>query len=215
MPNLCFLEQSEDWVEPVLQILGSTSSWKVVCQFNRWGGSLCQSLPQKPDLYLVGFESFDNRGLGLMRKVMRHDPRAHVMALIPNDKGLTMAALLEGARGVCFRHETMIDLVSGLDALNLGQFHLSPDATRIVINECLSPQPQQQHAVRQMAQAELTPKEKEVLHVMRLGQPTKRVADHMGISIYTVNQHLRSIYRKMNVRNRVEAIHLAHTSGLM
>ena len=215
MPQLCFLEQSCAWVAPILKVLNSSPEWGVVAQSNRWNAELLKRLAHKPDVYLIGFDSVDTQGLGLMRKVFRHDHRAVVMALIPNDKSMVMACLQEGAHGICFREEILSELMSGLNSIHRGQYHLSPESTRLTIEQCISTDPRESVAVKKMASAELTPRELKVLGAMRKGHPAKRVAHELGISIYTVNQHLRSIYRKMNVHNRIEAVHLAHLSGLI
>lgn len=58
---------------------------------------------------------------------------------------------------------------------------------------------------RTMAEAcGLTARERQVLHLLIQGQPAKRIARALGVSVLTVNGHLRSIYRKCHVRGRDE-----------
>ena len=52
----------------------------------------------------------------------------------------------------------------------------------------------------------LTTKETEILQALSTGQTDREIADGLDISINTVKTHLKSIYRKLRVRNRVEAI---------
>lgn len=61
----------------------------------------------------------------------------------------------------------------------------------------------------------LTPKEQMVLAGVQQGLQAKGIANDMGISIFTVNQHLRSIYRKLKVRNKMEAILVARQQGVI
>jgi DNA-binding CsgD family transcriptional regulator len=61
----------------------------------------------------------------------------------------------------------------------------------------------------------LTQKERLVLDHAQAGMPTKRMAETMGISIFTVNQHLRNIYQKLNARNRMQAVQSARQQGLI
>ncbi|NBU43424.1 MAG: LuxR family transcriptional regulator, partial [Betaproteobacteria bacterium] len=61
----------------------------------------------------------------------------------------------------------------------------------------------------------LTPKELKVLSLVQIGLPAKSIAPQLNISIFTVNQHLRSIYRKLNVRNKMEAVQSALNLGLL
>ena len=205
MRFLCLIDQTGAWTQPVLDVIQSQPLWSVIQHQQRWNAELHKSLPHKPHVYVVVFESIDTNGLGLIRKVLRFDRKAVVLALIPATKALTIASLQEGARGVCYRTEIDSDLVVCLDSVSAGRSHLSPKATQLAIDLCLKPESPQETAVTQMVRAALTPKELQVLHKLREGHAAKSVAHYMDISVYTVNQHLRSIYRKLNVHNRIEA----------
>ncbi|MBU3654293.1 MAG: response regulator transcription factor, partial [Limnohabitans sp.] len=56
---------------------------------------------------------------------------------------------------------------------------------------------------------------REVLRLIQTGLPAKIIASQLMISIFTVNQHLRSIYRKLNVRNKMEAVQSALSRGML
>ena len=58
-------------------------------------------------------------------------------------------------------------------------------------------------AARQLAN--LTQREHEVLALLSKGQPDKEIADQLGISIYTVHEHVRNIFDKLGTHNRTEA----------
>ena len=62
---------------------------------------------------------------------------------------------------------------------------------------------------------EFTPREIQVIHILQLGQPAKLMASKLGVSTFTINQHLRSIYRKLNARNKMEAVLNARNMGLL
>lgn len=62
---------------------------------------------------------------------------------------------------------------------------------------------------------ELTPRELEVLRHLAEGKPNKTVAQSMSISEVTVKSHVRSIFNKLNVLSRTEAIAVATRSGLI
>ncbi|MCB9077800.1 MAG: helix-turn-helix transcriptional regulator [Anaerolineaceae bacterium] len=51
----------------------------------------------------------------------------------------------------------------------------------------------------------LTKRQSEVLVLLANGQPNKEIARNLGIAEHTVEQHLKHIYRKLEVRNRTEA----------
>jgi len=61
----------------------------------------------------------------------------------------------------------------------------------------------------------LTRRETEVLELLGTGLPVKRLADRLGLSVHTVNQHLRQIYQKLSVHNRVSALNQGRRLGLL
>lgn len=62
---------------------------------------------------------------------------------------------------------------------------------------------------------QLTFREYSVLHLMARGEADKQIADHLGISPFTVNKHVANILAKMNASSRTEASVRAHTEGLI
>ena len=61
----------------------------------------------------------------------------------------------------------------------------------------------------------LTPRETEVLTYLSKGFTIKEIASLMGIKWFTVNDHIKSIYKKLNVSSRAEAAVLASKQGLV
>lgn len=61
----------------------------------------------------------------------------------------------------------------------------------------------------------LSKREKEVLSLISDGLSSKEVADHLGISVYTVSRHRQNIIMAMNVRNSSQACQMAHKMGLI
>ena len=56
-------------------------------------------------------------------------------------------------------------------------------------------------------QAFFTEREKDIIHELLKGKLNKEIAGTLGITIHTVKKHTKNIYRKANVRNRIEAVH--------
>ena len=61
----------------------------------------------------------------------------------------------------------------------------------------------------------LSPRENEVLTYLSKGFTIKEIANLMGIKWYTVNDHIKSIYKKLNVSSRAEAAVVASKQGLV
>lgn len=52
----------------------------------------------------------------------------------------------------------------------------------------------------------ITPREKEVLHFLSKGLTYKEMSERMDVSHETVKKHLKNIYRKLRVQNKIEAL---------
>ena len=65
------------------------------------------------------------------------------------------------------------------------------------------------------AQSNLTEREIEILEYVALGLTVKQVASRLGLSPRTVETHLAKLYRKLGVRNRVQALSRAASLGLI
>ena len=63
--------------------------------------------------------------------------------------------------------------------------------------------------------AHLSSRELQVLRLLSTGAPIKRVALDLDISAHTVNQHVRQIYLKLAVHNRIMALNRARQLGLL
>lgn len=61
----------------------------------------------------------------------------------------------------------------------------------------------------------LTEREKEILHLIKEGYPSKKIADLLEISVHTVNRHRQNIIEKLSVGNSIEAISAATSMGLL
>ena len=61
----------------------------------------------------------------------------------------------------------------------------------------------------------LTGREEEVLRLLVKGFIKKEIADHLAISQHTVDMHLRSVYRKLQVRSQTEAVSKALRQGIV
>ena len=62
---------------------------------------------------------------------------------------------------------------------------------------------------------EFTPREKEILLLVKSGMLSKEISSRLSVSIHTVNKHRQNIMQKMNADNIIEAIEYARKLGLL
>lgn len=118
-------------------------------------------------------------------------------------EGGQFVLLNKSSHGLTFINEKKIDAPSTLgsgDSIGLGN---APVMLLFVI------------LGRAAARVELTRRELEVLQQLALGKSNRDIADLLGLSIFTVNNHVQNIFSKLGVENRVEAINAARRQHLL
>ena len=96
----------------------------------------------------------------------------------------------------------MDELVGAIERIAEGGSYIDPRLDRIL----LSPR-----ATANIPQ--LSPREREVMHLMAEGLTAEAIGERLGISVETVRTHVRNVIRKLQARNRVHAVALALERG--
>jgi DNA-binding NarL/FixJ family response regulator len=127
------------------------------------------------------------------------------------------SAILEcfrlGADGFVQKSAAADDVVAALRAVADGNNAFGLGTRRIARLE-LRERARRAREARRVSE-ELSPREREVLVLITEGLSTRRTAHHLGISERTVEAHIRSLYRKLGVRTRVQALYRATQLGLV
>jgi DNA-binding NarL/FixJ family response regulator len=180
------------------------------------------------DVYLVDISLPDGSGIDIMHYIKERYTGAKILALSTlGDEKHIFNSIQAGAAGYLLKSEMSTNVIQSIVSLVNDGGYLSSHASKVLIQRLLNtskpaqsnlPIKHVQNSIYQQdkpAVVLLTKKEFEVLSNAQSGTPAKRIADTMGISIFTVNQHLRSIYQKLNVRNKMEAVQSARQKGLL
>jgi len=187
-------------------------------------------------LMLVDLELPDGNGLELLAELTQY-PATKVVTTLYSDDDHLFPALQCGADGYLLKEDRFDVLVEELRKIVLGQPPLSPAIARRLLThfrhgsaaESAAPAPMtSSFSSAQVSGGQrpvpiekpvdlphLTPREIEVLTYLSKGFTIKEIANLMGIKWFTVNDHIKSIYRKLNVSSRAEAAVLASKQGLV
>jgi len=172
-------------------------------------------------LILVDLELPDGSGLELLTELSQYPATRIVTTLYSDDEHL-FPALQCGADGYLLKEDRFEVLVEELQKIVRGQPPLSPAIARRLLTHFrtgdATPPPASPAAPATPPPADherLTPRESEVLTYLSKGFTIKEIAGLMGIKWFTVNDHIKSIYRKLNVSSRAEAAVLASKQGLV
>ncbi len=189
-------------------------------------GGRAQASSDPFQLILVDLELPDGSGLELLTELAAYPATRIVTTLYSDDEHL-FPALQCGADGYLLKEDRFEVLVEELQKIVRGQPPLSPAIARRLLTHfrsgdahALGGSPASHAAPAPVApmvpdHERLTPRESEVLTYLSKGFTIKEIAALMGIKWFTVNDHIKSIYKKLNVSSRAEAAVLASKQGLV
>lgn len=159
-------------------------------------------LKHSPDVMLVDLELPGASGIELISEVSQHLVNtAFLVITVHDDPDRVFSALRAGATGYLLKTTHSSDIAEGIVEAANGGAPLSKDIARLVIKSFNEPD-----RVIEKKMPGLTPRESQVLHLLAEGLVPKEVSAQLGISYETVREHLKSIYRKLHVKSRTEAV---------
>ncbi|MEI6715642.1 MAG: response regulator transcription factor [Verrucomicrobiota bacterium] len=153
-----------------------------------------------PDILLIDIGLPDISGLDVISKVRALAPTTVIIVLtVYEDDEKIFKAVCAGAAGYLLKGSSVTDIIQTVkDALSGGS-PMSPTIARRVLEMFSRMAPK-------IPDYGLTPREHEILQHVVSGLTTKELAEKIGLSIHTVDTHLRRIYSKLEVHNRSGAV---------
>ncbi|MEP0546596.1 MAG: response regulator transcription factor [Rhodothermales bacterium] len=148
------------------------------------------------DIHLPLLSGVD--GVPLLKE--RHPTLPVVMLTVYDDAERVFAALKAGATGYLLKRTPPDQLLDALADVHRGGAPMSASIARKVVDSFHAPAPEAP------VEADLSPREREVLHYLAQGYRYKEIAEALFISPETVRSHLRKVYDKLHVRSRTEAV---------
>ncbi|MBI2873107.1 MAG: response regulator transcription factor [Chloroflexi bacterium] len=158
----------------------------------------------KPDIILMDVVMPGMGGIQATKQIKKLNPSSAVVILTAYDDDRYVLGLLEaGAAGYLLKTASAQEVVQSLRAIRAGESVLHPS----VVARILSKVARAQAAAATPAGGEgLTARELDVLRLAACGKSNKDIASQLCLSISTVKSHLVSIFAKMGVASRTEAV---------
>jgi DNA-binding NarL/FixJ family response regulator len=164
----------------------------------------------KPDIILMDIEMPGGGGIAGVAIIKQHFPQIKIiMQTAFDDDDKVFAALQAGAEGYILKTASITQIAQSIDEVIKGGAAMTPSIALKVMRYF----GQQQAVIG--TDYKLSPKENEVLKHLTTGLSYKMIADEMGISYFTVNNHVKKIYEKLQVHSLGEAMALAHKEKLI
>ncbi|MEK7810958.1 MAG: response regulator transcription factor [Pseudomonadota bacterium] len=167
------------------------------------------------DLALIDLSLPDGDGATVVKAMASRFPNCTiVVATIFDDDAHLFPALLAGAQGYLLKDQAPEQLVKQLCGISDGSPPLSPSIARRLLDHFHVTQ-QQPLSVVDAECVQLSPREREVLVHLARGISIADIGVEIGISRHTVSDHVKNIYRKLNITSRAEAALQAKNMGLV
>lgn len=177
--------------KPHIEIVGQAKDGKEALQKVR---------ALKPDVVLMDVKMPKMDGIEATRRIMSAHPHVKVIILTSfSDQDAVIPAIKAGAIGYQLKDVDPDVLVETIEAAMKGNRILHPQVTNQLISHVSN------EGNDRVDRDTLTPREKEVLHQITMGNSNKEIAVNLHISEKTVKTHITSILRKLDLQDRTQA----------
>jgi DNA-binding NarL/FixJ family response regulator len=203
MTKLVIVDDHEALREGLVALLQQSGGIEVVGAAGNVAAGVDLVEHSEPDVAIVDIRLPDGSGIDLTRDLLARRPDLGVILYTGDaDAELLYDGLDSGARGYALKAGSMDELMAAIERVAGGGSYVDPRLDRIL----LSPR-----ATAHVPQ--LSPREREIMHLMAEGMTAEAIGDRISVSVETVRTHVRNVIRKLQARNRVHAIAIALERG--
>ena len=205
------LEDHEVFAKQIRRLIGTESD--LACPYHfASAADLYDKLKftnERPDLLLLDLGLPRRDGLEVLKDIRSLLPDVKVLILTASDdREKVYRAICNGASGYLLKSADPDEILSGIRDVINGTSALSAPIANMILQGFARYGP--------VTHIEpLTNREEDVLRFLVRGLIKKEIADELAISQHTVDMHLRSVYRKLQVRSQTEAVSKALRQGLV
>jgi two-component system, NarL family, response regulator LiaR len=193
------IEDDKNFREGLEQLINHSTRFKVLHSYASAEDAFPHLINHPPDIAIVDIKLPGKNGIELIASIKSALPNILCMVCsYYDDNEYIFNALKNGAVGYILKDAKPNEIIESLEEINLGGAPMSRYIAKKVVSVF------QQKTDYKLA--ELSERENEILNLVATGLHIKEAADKLYISQLTVKCHLRNIYSKLHVTNKVEAI---------
>ena len=207
-------------LQPFAAAVAAAADMQVVGQAATLAAGLHLLRNTRPDLLLVDLGLPDGDGTTLIAEAARTLPDCEAMVVtVFGDEAHVLAAIEAGATGYLLKDASPTEIVEQLRVLKAGGSPISAVIARQMLRRSAAWSQSQRSAAGSAGaldgDANLSPREREVLELCAKGYSYEEIAPLLAVSRHTVTTFVKRIYRKLQVHSRTEAVYEARRMGLL
>jgi DNA-binding NarL/FixJ family response regulator len=196
----------------LLTVLGSDPEINVVGEAGSGPAGVREALARQPDLVLMDVEMPGGDGITATRQILDAAPQIRVLILTMFDlDDYVVTALRAGASGFLLKTTEPQTLIRAVKEAASGNTTLSPTVLARLVDSYVA---QNAPTPTVPGLADLTSREFDVLRSMARGLSNAEIAAELFLAETTVKTHVARVLAKLGVRDRVQAVVLAHQAGV-
>ena len=199
--SVSIVEDSRGTRESLTELLDRAPSLRFVSA-HASGEDAVEKIPgNAPDVVLMDINLPKMNGIECVHQIKEKLPKTHVLMLTTYEEGdLIFDSLRKGASGYLLKNLPPAELISAIEQVHAGGAPMSMQIARKVVTHF-------QQIKKPKSEVDLlTKREHEILALLAKGFLYKEIADQLGISLSTVRAHLHTVYEKLHVQSRTEAV---------
>jgi len=170
-----------------------------------------QARATRPEVAVIDLTMPRLSGLEAVRRIHAELPQTRILVLtMHQEEEYVLPLVRAGAAGYLIKDSAVAELLAAVRALHAGDGYFGPQAARVLAEQYRHPE-----RAPEDPYGGLSPREREVFHLVVEGRTTKEVARALGISAKTADNHRCRLMEKLGVHNTAELVRYAARKGLL
>ncbi len=194
----------------LVSLLATSGECEVVAEAADGLEAVAKALAARPDVVVLDLGMPRLSGIEAVRRIHAQLPQARILVLTVHDEEeYVLPVVRAGAAGYLVKDSAAAELLAAVRALRSGQGYFGPQAAKVLAEQYRAP------GRGEDPYGTLTPREREVFHLVVEGKTTKEIAHELGISVKTADNHRARVLEKLGVHNTAELVRYAAKRGLL